>query len=136
MKLVKNAEVERFQAPGTFFTGEVWVDPVIDPPRPASAGASRVSFTPGARTNWHSHPIGQILHVMSGSGFVMWQDGPAWRIEEGDSVWIGADEVHAHGAAPDSAMCHMAITEHPENTDSQFFGPVSDEEYRRPFTGE
>jgi len=133
MKLVRKAEVERFQAPDTFFTGEVWVDPVIDPPSPARGGSSRVTFTPGARTNWHSHPIGQTLLVMSGSGFVMWQDGPAWRIEEGDSVWIGPDEVHAHGAAPDSAMCHVAITEHTEDAGSEFFGPVTDEEYRRPF---
>jgi len=136
MKLVRKDEVERFRAPDTFFIGEVWVDPVIDPPAPARGGSSRVSFTPGARTNWHSHPIGQTLHVMSGSGFVMWQDGPAWRIDEGDSVWIGPNEVHAHGAAPDSAMCHMAITEHTEDAASEFFGPVTDEEYRRPFAGD
>jgi quercetin dioxygenase-like cupin family protein len=133
MKVIRKDEVARFQAPGTVFTGEVWVDPVVDAPAPGRTGSSRVSFTPGARTYWHSHPLGQILHVLSGEGFVQWQDGPAYVIREGDSVWIGPDEVHAHGAAPGSAMCHMAITERTADGAGYFLGPVTDEEYLRPF---
>jgi quercetin dioxygenase-like cupin family protein len=133
MKVIRKEDVVRFQAPNTVFTGEVWVDPVVDAPEPGRTGSSRVSFTAGARTYWHSHPLGQILHVLSGKGFVQWQNGPACVIGEGDSVWIGPDEIHAHGAAPDSAMCHMAITERLGENAGHFLGPVTDEEYRRPF---
>jgi quercetin dioxygenase-like cupin family protein len=136
VKVIKKGDVQRFQAPDTVFTGEVWVDPVIDAPDPGRTGSARVSFEPGARTHWHKHPLGQILHVLSGKGFVQWKDGPAHVIREGDSVWIGPDEVHAHGAAPDSAMCHMAITERLGEANGYFLGPVSDEEYRRPFETE
>jgi quercetin dioxygenase-like cupin family protein len=134
MKVIRKGDVKRFRAPDTVFTGEVWVDPVFDAPPPGRTGSSFVSFEPGARTYWHSHPFGQILNVMSGRGFVQWQVGPAFVIEAGDSVWIGPDEIHAHGAAPDSPMCHMAITERDaERGGAYFHGPVTDEEYRRPF---
>lgn len=137
MKVIRKGEVERFQAPEAFFTGEVWVDPVFDAPEPGRTGSAFVSFTPGARTFWHSHPFGQILNVISGKGFVQWQDGPAFIIEAGDSVWIGPDEVHAHGAAPDGPMCHMAITERcSQRGGGTFFGAVTDEQYRRPFAAE
>jgi quercetin dioxygenase-like cupin family protein len=133
MKVIRKDEVQRFRAPDTVFTGEVWVDPVFDAPEPGRTGSSRINFEPGARTFWHSHPLGQILHVLSGRGFVQWQEGPALVITEGDSVWIGPDEVHAHGAAPDSAMCHMAVTERLGDASGYFLGPVTDDEYRRPF---
>jgi len=134
VKIIRKAEVQRFQAPDTIFTGEVWVDPIVDAPDPARANSAFVSFEPAARTYWHSHPYGQILHVKSGKGFVQWKDGPAYVIEEGDSVWIGPDELHAHGAAPDSAMCHLAITERRgEDGGAYFHGEVTEDEYRRPF---
>lgn len=134
MKVIRKQDVESYRAPEAVFTGEVWVDPVVDAPEPGRTGSSFVTFQPGARTYWHKHPFGQILNVRSGRGFIQWQDGPAFVIEEGDSVWIGADEVHAHGASPDKAMCHMAITERDgENGAGTFFGPVTDDEYQRPF---
>ena len=133
MKVVRKGEAERFPAPDTIFTGEVWVDPVYNAPEPGRVDSAFVNFEPGARTHWHSHPLGQILHVKSGEGFVQWQDGPAYVIREGDSVWIGPDELHAHGAAPGSAMCHLAITERTEEGGAYFHGPVTDEEYQRPF---
>jgi quercetin dioxygenase-like cupin family protein len=136
VKVIRKHEVERFRAPSTVFTGEVWVDPVFDAPEPGRTGSSFVTFEPGARTHWHAHPFGQILNVKSGRGFVQWKGGPAFVIEEGDSVWIGPDEIHAHGAAPDSAMCHMAITErNAEQGAGYFLGPVTDDEYQRPFQG-
>lgn len=137
MKVFRKNEVARFRAPEHIFTGEVWVDPVVDAPDPGRANSAFVNFEAGARTYWHSHPYGQILHVTSGTGFVQWKDGPAYVIREGDSVWIGPDELHAHGAAPDSPMRHMAITERRgEDGGAYFAGPVTDEEYGRPFAAE
>jgi len=134
VKVIRKQDVAGYPAPPTYFTGDVWVDPVVDAVAPGRTGSSFVSFEAGARTYWHAHPFGQILNVKSGRGFVQWQDGPAYVIEEGDSVWIGPGEVHAHGAAPDSAMCHMAITERSEEQGTGvFFGELTDEEYARPF---
>jgi quercetin dioxygenase-like cupin family protein len=133
MKVIRAGEVSRFQASNDYFTGTVWVDPVIEAPAPARVGAAKVTFEPGARTAWHSHPLGQTLHVLSGEGFIQWKDGPAQVIREGDTVWIGPDEMHAHGAAPGSAMCHMAIQESPEGRGATWGPHVTDAEYLRPF---
>src|SRR5437588_1671676 len=86
------------------FTGTVWQDPIIDAPAPARIRATRVSFEPGARTTWHTHPLGQTLHVVSGVGRAQTWGGPLREIRAGDTVWIPASEKHWHGAAPSTGM--------------------------------
>jgi quercetin dioxygenase-like cupin family protein len=133
MKVITAGEVKRFQAPAPYFTGTAWVDPCFEAPAPARVSASRVTFEAGARTAWHSHPLGQMLHVLSGEGFIQWKDGPAQVIRTGDTVWIGPNELHAHGAAPGGSMCHMAIQESLDGSSSTFGPELTDDEYRRPF---
>ena len=86
--------------PKESFTGVVWQDPIIEAPAPARIRSGRVSFEPGARTAWHTHPLGQTLHVISGIGRVQAKGGPIREIRAGDTVWIPPGEKHWHGAAP------------------------------------
>ena len=99
------------KGPADYFTGTVWLDPIIEAPAPARVRALRVSFEPGARTAWHTHPLGQTLHVLSGIGRVQAKGGPVREIRPGDTVWIPPDEVHWHGAGPEHAMVHLAFQE-------------------------
>jgi len=82
------------RAPAEYFTGTVWQEPIITSPAPARAVSNRVSFEPGARTAWHTHPLGQMLHVVSGFGRVQSKGGPVKEIRPGDTVWIAPGEVH------------------------------------------
>lgn len=94
-----------------YFTGTVWIDPIAAPAAPSRVRALRVSFEPGARTAWHTHPFGQVLHILSGVGCVQ-RDGEAVKIvKPGDSVVFLPGERHWHGAAPGHAMVHLAIQE-------------------------
>jgi quercetin dioxygenase-like cupin family protein len=112
-----------------WFTGTVWQDPVIEAPAPARVRAARVSFEPGARTAWHTHPLGQTLHVLSGAGRVQAWDGPVREIRPGDTVWISPGEKHWHGAAPDTAMVHLAIQEALDGVHVVWMEKVPDEVY-------
>lgn len=114
------------------FTGTVWQDPIVDAPAPARAKSVRVTFEPGARTNWHTHPLGQSLHVLSGIGRVQTEGGPVRTIRPGDSVWIPPGEKHWHGAAPDSIMVHLAVHEHLDGEHVVWLEPVTDEQYAQP----
>ena len=98
----------------------------------AGAGAaelSRVSFEPGARTNWHHHPLGQTLYVISGVGRVQTKGGPVKEIRPGDTVWIPPGEKHWHGASPTNSMCHIAMQEALDGVYSTWLEPVTDAEY-------
>src|ERR1700740_3576058 len=97
--------------PGASFAGTVWQDPIIEAPAPARIRAGRVSFEPGARTAWHTHPLGQTLHVIAGCGRVQTWGGPVQEIRPGDTIWIPPGEKHWHGAGPTSAMVHIAMQE-------------------------
>ncbi len=99
------------RASSDWFTGTVWQDPIVDAPDPARVRAARVSFEPGARTAWHTHPLGQTLHVVSGVGRAQTWGGPVRELKSGDSVWIPPNEKHWHGAAPNHGMVHIAIHE-------------------------
>ncbi|TDE37542.1 (R)-mandelonitrile lyase [Antarcticimicrobium sediminis] len=114
-----------------YFTGSVSFDPVIDAPDPARVNALRVSFAPGARTAWHTHPLGQTLHVLSGAGLVALRDAAPRRIRAGDTVWIPPGEEHWHGAAPDTAMVHLAIQEKQGDSAADWLEQVSDADYLR-----
>jgi quercetin dioxygenase-like cupin family protein len=117
------------RAPESYFTGVVWQDPIVEAPDPARVNAIRVSFEPGARTNWHTHPYGQTLHVLSGLGRVQSRGGPVREIRPGDTVWIPPGEEHWHGASPEAAMVHLAIQERKDGRPADWLEPVSDEDY-------
>ena len=99
------------RAPKESFTGTVWQDPIITPQPPMRVVAGRVAFEPGARTAWHTHPLGQTLYVIAGVGRVQSKGGPVREIKPGDVVFIPPGEKHWHGARPDTAMTHIAIVE-------------------------
>jgi quercetin dioxygenase-like cupin family protein len=114
-----------------YFTGTVRVDPLINAPDPARIFGALVTFEPGARTAWHAHPLGQTLIVTAGSGLVQRWGGPIEEIRPGDVVWIAPGEKHWHGAAPTTAMSHIAIVEHLDGKSADWMEKVSDEQYHR-----
>ena len=117
------------RVPADWFTGTVWQDPIVEAPEPARVRAVRVSFEPGARTAWHTHPLGQTLHVVSGLGRVQTWDGPVREIRPGDTVWIPPHEKHWHGASPGNGMVHIAIHEALGGSHVTWMEHVSDEQY-------
>ena len=112
-----------------WFTGTVWQDPIVEAPAPARIRAVRVSFEPGARTAWHTHPLGQTLHVVSGVGLAQTWGGAVRVIRAGDSVWIPPDEKHWHGASPESGMVHIALHEALDGVHVEWLEHVSEEQY-------
>ena len=112
-----------------YFTGQVRIDPVFDAEGAARASVGHVTFEPGARTKWHTHPIGQLLIVSQGSGYVCKAGEAPQPIRAGDVVWIAAGEKHWHGAAPDTAMGHFAVQEFLDGKNVDWLEPVSDADY-------
>ncbi|WP_299048942.1 cupin domain-containing protein [uncultured Tateyamaria sp.] len=112
-----------------YFTGEVWQDPIISAEPPARLHALAVHFAPGARTAWHTHPLGQTLHVTQGAGLVCLRGEAPQQIRPGDTVWIPADVEHWHGAAPDTAMTHIAMQEAVDGAAATWLEQVSDADY-------
>lgn len=94
-----------------YFTGDVWMDPVVSAPVPARLNALVVRFDPGARTAWHTHPFGQTLFVLSGMGLICRRGDTPQVIRPGDTIWFEPDEEHWHGAAPETGMTHLAMQE-------------------------
>jgi len=117
------------KGPGEWFTGAVRLDPLFNPPAPARAFGASVTFEPGARTAWHVHPLGQTLIVTFGCGRVQRWGGPVEEIRPGDVIWISPGEKHWHGAAPATAMAHIAIQEQLDGTAVEWLEHVSDEQY-------
>jgi quercetin dioxygenase-like cupin family protein len=120
--------METRRGPGDWFTGDVWLE-TTSVPKPG-AGLFRVLFEPGARTNWHTHPEGQFLFVVTGAGRAGTEDGPVVEIEAGDIVFFAPGEKHWHGAGSDTFMVHIAITP-ALSTDggTDWLEPVAEEEY-------
>src|SRR6476646_10129525 len=98
------------RAPADYFTGAVWQDPIVEAPAPGNVRASVVRFEPGARTAWHTHPAGQTLYILSGSGRVQSAGGPVREVRAGDVIWFSPGEKHWHGAGPDHH--HVAHGDH------------------------
>jgi quercetin dioxygenase-like cupin family protein len=112
-----------------YFTGEVRIDPLFETPDPAHVRGASVTFEPGARTAWHTHPLGQVLLVTAGCGLVQSSGGPIAKIRPGDVVWCPPGEKHWHGAAESTAMTHIAIQERLEGKAVHWLEKVSDEQY-------
>jgi quercetin dioxygenase-like cupin family protein len=130
MEVHRSDTMPTARGPKDWFTGTVWMDRIIEAPRPARVRAVRVSFEPGARTAWHRHPLGQTLHVLLGLGRVQSRGGPVRAIRSGDTVWIPPGEEHWHGAAPDRFMAHLAMLDVDDEGNSATWGDhVTDEEY-------
>jgi quercetin dioxygenase-like cupin family protein len=119
------------KASADWFTGTVWQDPVIEAPEPARIRALRVAFEPGARTAWHTHPLGQTLHVLSGVGLVGLRGKAPQMIRAGDTVWIPPGQEHWHGAAPKTGMVHLAMQEAMDGSVASWLEKVSDADYLR-----
>ena len=112
-----------------WFTGVVRLDPLIAAPDPARVQGTSVTFEPGARTAWHTHPLGQHLVVIAGCGRVQRWGGPLEEIRPGDVIWISPGEKHWHGAAPTTAMTHIAIQERLDGKAVEWLEKVNDEQY-------
>jgi quercetin dioxygenase-like cupin family protein len=117
------------KGPGDWFTGTVRIDPLFQAAAPGRAAAAAVTFEPGARTAWHTHPLGQTLIVTAGCGRVQRWGGPVEEIRPGDVVWFAAGEKHWHGAAPRTAMTHIAIQEQLDGKAVDWLEKVSDDQY-------
>ena len=116
--------------PAEYFTGVVRIDPLFDVPDPARHYGSYVTFEPGARTAWHTHPLGQTLVVTAGCGRAQRWGGPVEELRPGDVVWFPPGEKHWHGAAPATAMTHLAIVEKLDGQSAEWLEKVSDEQYQ------
>jgi quercetin dioxygenase-like cupin family protein len=129
MDITRAPTVQTRRGRSEWFTGTVWQDPIVEAPDPARIKAVRVTFEPSARTAWHTHPLGQTLHVVSGVGRVQTWGGPVQEIRPGDTVWIPPGEKHWHGAAPTSGLVHIAFHEHLNGTHVTWMEHVTDEQY-------
>jgi 4-carboxymuconolactone decarboxylase len=131
MDIVRSGSQPSQKGPAEYFTGTVRVDSRFQRPEPARIGGAIVTFEPGARTAWHTHPLGQTLIVVSGSGWVQVDGGKKENIRAGDIVWFAPGERHWHGATATTAMSHIAIAEALDGQSVDWLEHVSDEQYQR-----
>jgi len=130
MDIKRNGSQPSQKGPADWFTGTVRIDPLIQPSAPARVAAARVTFEPGARTAWHTHPLGQTLIVTSGCGRAQRWSSPVEEIRPGDVIWFSPGEKHWHGAAPTTAMTHIAIQESLDGKVVDWMEKVADEKYQ------
>lgn len=131
MEIRRSGSQPSGKGPADYFTGTVRIDPLFSPPDPARVAGALVTFEPGARTAWHTHPLGQTLIVTAGLGWVQRDDGPGAEIRPGDVVWFAPDEKHWHGATSTTAMSHIAIQERLNGSPVTWMEHVTDAQYRR-----
>lgn len=132
MEIYPNGSRPSRRGPADSFTGVVWQEPIIETPAPALLRSAYVRFEPGARTAWHTHPLGQTLCVVSGVGRVQTWGGKVKEIRPGDVVWIPPDEKHWHGAGPTTNMVHIASQEALDGKHVVWLEHVTDEQYNAP----
>jgi quercetin dioxygenase-like cupin family protein len=130
MEIMRAGSRPSAKGPTDWFTGTVRVDPLFNPHAPERVQGAHVTFEPGARTAWHTHPLGQTLIVTSGLGRVQRWGGPIEDIRPGDIVWFAPGEKHWHGAAPETAMTHIAVNEVRDGKVVDWMEQVSDKQYR------
>ena len=131
MEITKNGKIPSVKGPEDWFTGSVRIDPLFQKKDATRAAGASVTFEPGARTAWHTHPAGQTLIVTSGLGWVQREGGPIEEIRPGDVVWFAPGEKHWHGASPEKAMSHIAIQEELNGKVVDWMEKVTDEQYRK-----
>jgi 4-carboxymuconolactone decarboxylase len=136
IRIVRSGSQPSRQGPAENFTGSVRVDPLLQASAPARASASLVTFEAGARTAWHTHPLGQVLIVTAGTGRVQRWGDPVEEIRQGDVVWIPPGQKHWHGAAPNSSMAHIAIVEQLDGKAVEWMEKVSEAQYGAPLRAE
>ena len=129
MQVYKVGSAPSSKAPGENFTGTVRRDPLIQSEAPGRVSTGLVTFEPGARTAWHTHPAGQILIITAGRGWVQREGGAREEVTPGDAVWIAAGEKHWHGATATTAMTHIAVTESVDGSAVTWLEHVADEDY-------
>ena len=129
MDIARNGSQPSCKGPADWFTGTVRIDPLFTAPDPARVAGALVTFEPGARTAWHTHPLGQTLIVTAGTGRVQREGGPVEEIRPGDVVWFPPGEKHWHGASPTTAMSHIAIQEKLDGKVVDWLEHVSDTDY-------
>jgi quercetin dioxygenase-like cupin family protein len=132
MEITRVGSQPSAKGPSDWFTGTVRVDSIFQRNAPARIGGGIVTFEPGARTAWHTHPLGQTLIVTNGSGWVQREGGTVEQIRPGDVVWFEPGEKHWHGATATTAMTHIAIAEALDGKAVNWMEKVSDEEYQAP----
>jgi quercetin dioxygenase-like cupin family protein len=130
MEIKRNGSRPSRQGPSDYFTGAVRLDPLCEAPEPARVRAASVTFEPGARTAWHTHPLGQTLIVTAGCGWAQRDGGAVEEIRPGDVVWFAPGEKHWHGATSTTAMTHIAIQEALNGSAVNWMEKVSDQQYR------
>ena len=130
MNITRSGSEPSKAGPADWFTGTVRIDPLFSPPGPARVAGASVTFEPGARTAWHTHPLGQTLVVTSGRGWAQTEGGPVEEIRPGDVVWFPPGEKHWHGATATTAMSHIAIQEALDGKAVDWLEQVSDAQYR------
>ena len=130
MEIKRSGSRPSGKGPAEYFTGCVRIDPLFEAPQPARGRGASVTFEPGARTAWHTHPLGQTLIVTAGCGWTQHWGGPVEEIRPGDVVWFPPGEKHWHGATPTTAMTHIAIQEQLDGKTVDWMEKVSDEQYR------
>jgi quercetin dioxygenase-like cupin family protein len=130
MNVRPNGSQPAGKGPAEYFTGNLRIDPLFEAPDPARARGASVTFEPGARSAWHTHPLGQTLIVTAGCGWVQSAGGPKTEIRPGDVVWCPRNEKHWHGATKTTAMTHIAIQEQLDGKVVEWLEKVSDEQYR------
>jgi quercetin dioxygenase-like cupin family protein len=131
MEIKRSGSQPSGKGPADWFTGTVRIDPLFQAPDPAFVAGSSVTFEPGARTAWHTHPLGQTLIVTAGCGWVQREGGSVEEIHPGDVVWFAPGEKHWHGATPSTALTHIAIQERSDGKVVDWMEHVSDEQYRQ-----
>jgi len=129
MEIKRNGTQASLVGPSDWFTGSVRIDPLLSSPAPARVAGASVTFEPGARTAWHTHPLGQTLIIISGVGRVQRLGGKIEEVRPGDVIWFSPGEKHWHGASPTTAMTHIAIHEYLDGKSVDWLEKVTDEEY-------
>lgn len=131
MEIIRTGTQPSGKGPSDWFTGSVRIDPLFQPNEYRRSAAAIVTFEPGARTAWHTHPLGQTLIVISGLGWAQKEGGPVEEIRPGDVVWFAPGEKHWHGASPTVAMTHIATQEQLNGKVVDWMEKVHDEQYRK-----
>ena len=130
MKITRNGSKPSAKGPASYFTGAVRIDSPFQAEDVGVSGGAIVTFEPGARTNWHTHPAGQTLVILSGVGWTQCEGGPRTEMRAGDVFWCPCRQRHWHGASLTTAMSHMAITEMVDGRNVDWMEPVTDEQYQ------